>query len=137
MMIKRVELIEKIHRKIDQREEKALIDYQNSLKKEAVRRVDYVDSTSEAWVKFATTIRRRVRRGEPVTAADLPQEIRSDRYHNYINLFVPKVIKEEEFRPRTEVLRSLIMVLESSPDELVSTSALERMGAPMRDVLSP
>jgi hypothetical protein len=44
-------------------------------------------------------------------------------------------VRESDYLPRTEPLLRLIAVLESSPDELISTSALDRIGAPLKELM--
>lgn len=136
MMIRRTELIEKIRAKIQEREASA-VERRKAAEQEADSAGDqYVADTREAWSKFADRIRLRVRQGLPVTASDVPEKLRSRSGwgETHIMLFKPGQVKASDYQPRTEGFRSLLLVLESSPDELVSTSALERMGAPVKEL---
>lgn len=136
MMIKRTELIEKIRAKIQEREVGAVKRHQAAEKEADRAERQYVEDTREAWSKFADRIRLRVRQGLPVTASDVPEKLRSRSGwgETHIVLFKPGQVKASDYQPRTEGFQSLLLVLESSPDELVSTNALERMGAPVKEL---
>lgn len=135
MMITRVELIEKIKSKIKEREERSVADLERAKFNARQGQDEYIQRTSEAWSAFATTIRRRVRNGQPITGEDVPDALTTRGWDGKaLALFKPAVIKERDYRPQIEGFRSLLLVLESSPDELISTSALERLGAPVREL---
>jgi hypothetical protein len=136
MMINRVELIEKIKAKIKEREERSVANLERAKFDARQAQDEYVQQTSEAWSKFATTVRRRVRQGQPITAVDVPEALttRGGWEGKSLALFKRSVIKERDYAPQIEGFRSLLLVLESSPDELISTSALERLGAPVREL---
>lgn len=135
MMINRLELIEKLKAKIQDREKHAVDSFHQANHKANVDQANYVTETAEAWSAFATTIRRRVRQNQPVTMEDVPAELKTRNYGDYtIRVFKPSEVKQSAHQPRVEALRSLLLVLESSPDRLISTSALERLGSPVREL---
>lgn len=135
MMINRLELIEKIKQKIQEREQRAISNLERAHLKADEQLNSYVSDHQGDWNLFANRIRARLRKGQPVTMADVPQALRANRYgDNYVRVFEPVKVDPRDHTPRVEDFRSLLLVLESSPDELVSTSALERMGAPVKDL---
>lgn len=135
MMINRLELIDKLKAKIQERKARSVTDLDRARHKSNVDQANYVAETAEAWSAFATTIRRRVRQNLPITAADVPERLRGSNYGEpAVKLFKPAVVNPNQYLPHVEGFRSLLLVLESSPDELISTSALERLGAPVREL---
>lgn len=136
MMIKRLELIEKLKAKIQERTERAADNRDQAVRDANLAEVEYVRMTSEAWSAFATVIRRRVRNGQPVTSVDVPDRLRtrSGWGETAVELFKPTKVRQSDHAAHNDGLRSLLLVLESSPDELISTSALERLGAPVREL---
>jgi hypothetical protein len=131
MMIKRLELIEKLQIKIVERIERSADRRDQAVHDARLAQEEYVRQTSDAWSAFATTIRRRVRNGQPVTLADVPDKL-CTRGGRSVELFTPA--RQSDHQPNVSHLRSLLLVLESTADELISTSALERMGAPVREL---
>src|SRR5687768_15570919 len=121
MMINRLELIEKIKTKMAERTERAANDRDRAVHDASLTEAEYVRLTSEAWSAFATVIRRRVRNGQPVTSADVPDRLRtrSGWGETGVELFKPSKVKQSDYTPRVEGFRSLLLVLESSPDELI------------------
>jgi hypothetical protein len=136
MMIKRLELIEKIRTKIAERTERAANNRDRAVHDATLAEAEYVQQTSEAWSKFATVIRRRVRNGQPVTSGDVPDRLRtrSGWGETGVELFKSAKVKQSDYQPNVAHLQSMLLVLESSPDELISTSSLERLGAPVKEL---
>ena len=138
MRINRLELIEKIRVMINQREAEA-----NARKVKAVDEAgraegEYVAEHSAEWTQFANRIRAQVRKSLPITLDDVPEGLRSGRgWHGEVRLFRPSTVRESDYVARTEPLTRLIAVLEASPDEFISTSALDRIGAPLRELMKP
>lgn len=136
MKINRLELIEKLKAMIAQREEDAAKALLHIREKNAAKEAAYVEETATAWSQFATTIRNRVRMGRPITFQDVPKDLQ-DGYRERINLFRRPVIREADYTPRTDHLTNFLAVLESCPDEFISSTALDRIGAPLRELMRP
>lgn len=138
MKVNRLELIAKIQAMITERETAAEARKAEAYTKAGNAETEYVRDHAGDWGKFADTIRLRNRRGQAITIEDVPEGLRSGsgRYAD-VRVFRPTTVRESEFVPRTEPLTRLLAVLESSPDEFISTSALDRIGAPLRELLRP
>lgn len=136
MMIKRVELIEKIRAKIEDREIRAVNAYAQAVIKADHAEAEYAADTKEAWEKFAITLRYRLRRDQAITLDAVPEKLRTNNRWGEpsVAVFSRPEVKESSYQAHVEGFQSLLLVLESSPDELVSTSALERMGAPVKEL---
>jgi hypothetical protein len=136
--INRLELIEKLKAMVAEREATAERRKAEAYTKAGEVETEYVQKHIGDWGKFADTIRLCNRRGQAITINDVPQGLRfgSGRYAD-VRLFQPVVVRESEFTARTEPLTRLIAVLESSPDEFISTSALDRIGAPLKELMRP
>jgi hypothetical protein len=136
MMIKRVELIEKIRAKIEEREVRATNAYAQAVIKADQAEAEYVADTSADWAEFATAVRRRIRRGQAITLHAVPEKLRTNNRwgESSVAVFSRPEVKESSYQAHVEGFQSLLLVLEASPDELVSTSALERMGAPVKEL---
>ncbi len=136
MMINRLELIEKLKAKIKEREERAAKDLERARFSAGQAREAYVELFRPHWAAFADRIRYRNRRGEPITAEDVPAELRHrDGWSgSTVVLFKPTEVKQSDHQPRVQNLQALLLILESTVDEVISTSALERMGAPVREL---
>ena len=138
MMINRLELVRKLESMIVQREEKALARKAEAYKTAERARAEYVLCHGNEWGRFADRIRLRVRQGTAITIEDVPEGLRKGGgWRAEVDLFRPEKIRDADYTPQTETLTNLLAVLQASPDEFVSTSALDRMGAPMRELLRP
>jgi hypothetical protein len=136
--INRQELIEKLRRmqteRIDQAAARMAEDYDKAAQAES----QYVAEHAADWAAFANKIRARNRKEQPVTLDDVPEGLRGgSQSWPEVRVFRPTTVKESDYLPRTEALTRLIAVLESSPDEFVSTSALDRIGVPLREMIKP
>lgn len=137
MRINRLELIEKIRAMVAEREVSAAERLFKAYDKVAQDESTYVAEYGADWSKFADRIRLRVRKEQAITEADIPEGLRSLGGWTEIKIFKPGTVRESDFVPRTEPLTRLIAVLESSPDEFISTSALDRIGAPLKELMRP
>lgn len=138
MRINRQELITKVQVMISEREARQAERLAEAYTAAGEAETNYVKDHSGHWSKFADRIRLRLRQGQAITADDVPEPLRDGRgWHESVRLFKPSTVRESDFVPRTEVLTRLLMVLESSPDEFVSTSALDRIGAPLKELMRP
>lgn len=138
MRINRLELIGKIQRMVVEREEAALKRKQAAYTKVGSAETDYVKKYTADWGKFADRIRLRLRQGAAITIEDVPESLQvSSGWGARVHLFHPTTVKESDYVPRTEPLTRLLAVLESCPDEFISTSALDRIGAPLKELMRP
>lgn len=137
MKVNRLELIDKLRTMVAQREVATKERKEKALDEASGAERRYVDQHAGDWGKFATTVRMRLRQGRAITAADVPEGLRSggSGWHASVQLFRATVVKDSDYLPRTEPLTRLIAVLESSPDEFISTSALDRIGAPLKELM--
>lgn len=135
MKVNRLELIEKLKGMIQTVEDRAAARRAEALEKVQTDQAQYLTEHRADWEKLATTIRYRLRRDQPVTSEDIPEGIRYSR--NAIAVYTPRTFRESDYVPRVDHLHRLLTVLESSPDEFVSTSALDRIGAPLRELMRP
>jgi hypothetical protein len=134
--INRLELIEKIRAMIAERESKALERKIKAYDEAGSAETNYVKDHAGDWGKFADTIRRRNRNGQAITVKDVPEGLRSNRgFGGNVDFFQPVKVKDSDYVAYTGTLTNLLAVLETSPDEFVSTSALDRIGAPLRELM--
>lgn len=138
MRVNRLELIEKLKGMVAERETSAEARKAEAYDKAANAERVYLDEHAGDWSTFATKIRARIRQGKAVTLNDVPEGLRKgSRSWPEVRVFSPVTVKDSEYLPHTEPLIRLIAVLESSPDELISTSALDRIGAPLKELMRP
>jgi hypothetical protein len=138
MKINRLELMAKIQRMVVEREVAAKERKEKALDKAAGTEREYLNQHTSDWGKFADRIRLRLRQGVAITIEDVPEGLRrGSRSWPEVRLFQPTTVNEAEFVPRTEPLTRLLAVLESCPDEFISTSALDRIGAPLKEMMRP
>jgi hypothetical protein len=135
MRINRLELIEKVKAMIKAQEEGMVERRTRDLEAMATAEATYLEEHEADWSKFAIAIRAKLRRNKPVTADDIPQGIKHGRYT--VETFYPSTFRESDYVPRVGHLVRLLALLESSPDEYVSTSALDRIGAPIKELMRP
>ncbi len=138
MRVNRLELIAKLRGMVAEREASAEARKAEALDKAAGSEREYVKEHAGDWAAFATRIRARLRQDRAITLQDVPEGLRKgSRSWPEVRVFSPTTVKESDYLPRTEPLTRLIAVLESSPDELISTSALDRIGAPLKELMRP
>lgn len=138
MKVNRLELIARIQVLISQRTLAAKERHEQALDKASGSERRYLDEHAGDWGTFATKIRARLRQGRAITIEDVPEGIRGgSRSWPEVRVFTPTVVKDSDYRANTEALSNLLAVLESSPDELISTSALAQIGAPLKELLRP
>ena len=138
MKVNRLELIARIQTLISQRTLAAKERHEQALDEASGSERRYLDEHAGDWAKFATIIRTRLRQGRAITIQDVPESLRGgSRSWPEVRVFSPTVVKESAYRANTEALSNLLAVLESSPDELISTSALAQIGAPLKELLRP
>ena len=137
MRINRLELIAKINALIVQREEKALASKAKAYDEAGKAESDYVRQHASDWAAFANRIRARVRKDQVVTHIDVPEGLRQGGFRSSVQLFQLRTVRDEDYAPQTQVLINLLAVLQASPDEFVTTSTLDRMGAPLRELMRP
>jgi hypothetical protein len=135
--INRLELIEKLRRMVAEREQSAAARLSEAYDDVARIESEYVAEHAADWAAFANKIRAKNRKEQPVTLDDVPEGLRAKSGWQEVRVFRPSIVNESSYLPRTEALTRLIAVLESSPDEFVSTSALDRIGVPLRDMIKP
>jgi hypothetical protein len=136
--INRLELIEKLRRMVAEREENSRRRLSAAYDDVARIESQYVAEHAADWAAFANKIRAKNRKEQPVTLDDVPEGLRGgSRSWPEVRVFRPNTVNESSYLPQTEALTRLIAVLESSPDEFVSTSALDRIGVPLRDMIKP
>lgn len=135
MRVNRLELIEKLKAIINDleyaaagRRALALIEAESAEK-------DYFQEHHTDWVLFVGNIQSKMKSGRAVTPEDVPEGLR-DCWQG-INIFKPATFRESDYVPRVGHLNNLLAVLESSPDEFVTTNALDRIGAPLRELMKP
>lgn len=138
MKVNRLELINKLKTMVAEREMAAKERREEALDRVSGAERQYLNQHAGDWGKFATTIRTRLRQGRAITIEDAPEGIRGgSRAWPEVRVFTPTVVKESDFLPRTEPLTRLIAVLESCPDEYITTSALNQIGAPLKELMRP
>jgi hypothetical protein len=139
MKINRLELIAKIQVIIAEREKASETKKAEAYTKAGNAEAEYVKDHGADWDRFATRIRACLRKGSAITINDVPEGLRSggSGWHASVNLFRPNRVNSSEYVPRTEPLTRLLAVLESCPDEFVSTSTLSLIGAPLKELLRP
>lgn len=133
MKIDRLEMIDKINAMIKNREEAASGRRAMALIEGEQQEKNYVAEHAEGWALFVRNIQKKMKSGRAVTVEDIPADLKSG-YGN-INVFRPNAFRESDYVPRVGHLKNLLTILESSPDEFVTTNALVRMGAPLRDLV--
>lgn len=137
MKINRLQMIATIERMVIEREEKALAQKMEALQKAATAESDYVHQHAGDWSKLADNIRRRNRLGQPIALADVPEGIQARHGWDQIRVFKPIVVNDSEYVPDTRHLTNILAVLQACPDETISTSDLERLGAPLKALMRP
>jgi hypothetical protein len=135
MKVNRLELIEKVRGMIEARETEMAARRARDEEAAEKAQVTYMEEHGADWNQFNRNVSRRVRRGEPVTPEDIPDGLRYGR--NMVEVFRPVTIRESNYVANVGYLRRLAAILESSPDEFVSTSALDRIGAPIKELMRP
>lgn len=125
MKFNRKELIQRIRDEMTRRETatgqrnyKAKKEYDENLAR-------YLEQTTNAWNTFANTIKRRIRAGQPVTAEDIPAELKVNVYRGQINVWDGK---HTDFIANTESLIILLSLLEATNTDEITATSLERMG---------
>lgn len=139
MKVNRLELIQKLKTMVAERETSAAARKAQAYTQAGGAETKYVRDHAGDWGKFADRIRLRLRQGAAITVEDVPERLRTggNGWNASVKLFKATVVRDSEFVPRTEPLTRLIAVLESSPDEFISTSALDRIGAPLKELMRP
>lgn len=138
MKVNRLELIGKLREMIAEKEASAAARKAEAIEKNETAEYRYVQEHADDWAALADAIRKLGRQGRALTIEDVPKGIRSGSgQYAHIEVFRPGKVRESDHLPRTEHLNRLLAVLESSPDEYVSTSALDRIGAPLRELMRP
>jgi hypothetical protein len=84
----------------------------------------WIDAYGHLWLDAVTSIRRKIRRGDPVLASDLPG---TNRYSRSPDVFSSSPPSRTEYTPSYELVM-LRDVLTSLADPKVSTSALRDLG---------
>lgn len=127
MKFTRTDLIDRVKAEIARREQ-AAVDRNakaNAAREERFRQ--YMDRTSAAWSTFATKIRTRIRRNEPITAQDIPVELRGGWIDSgRVDVWTDR--GAGEITPDVDALHNLLHLLEAATDDEVTTNSLERMG---------
>lgn len=138
MKVNRLELIAKLTAMVAEQEKKAADRKAEAYDKAGSAETNYIRTHAGDWGKFADKIRLKLRRDQAITIEDVPEGLRTQTgWNKGVDLFTPVTVRESDFVARTESLTRLIAVLESSPDEFVSTAALDRIGAPLRELMRP
>lgn len=138
MKVNRLELITRLREMIAEKEASAAARLAEATEKNERAEGAYVEAHLDEWTAFADAIRKRVRQGSAVTIEDVPRGLRSGSgQYAHVEVFRPGRVNASDHLPRTEHLSRLLAVLESCPDEYVSTSALDRIGAPLRELMRP
>lgn len=139
MKINRLDLIAKLNEIITAREGRADQAYREAVERREDEAGVYFTEHAVAWRQLADRIRVRNRQGRPITKDDVPESILDTwgrRDTPKISVFAPgNPVLRKDYDPRTVHLRTLLAVLESSPDEFVTDSSLDRLGSPLREVL--
>lgn len=135
MRVNRLELIGKISRFVADMETHQIARKSQAYTKAAQAETDYVLEQAENWRKFADTIRLRLRRGQAITIEDVPGDLRqATGWGRSVKLFEPVTVKQSDYVPATNRLVRLVAVLETSSDEEISTTSLDRMGVNLREL---
>jgi hypothetical protein len=124
----RIDLIGRVKAEIERREQAAADHNTDALAKHEQRRREFLEKTAPAWTALADRIRLRVRKGQPITTDDFPQELRADGYVRRVCLVTWDDQPPGERVAEVAELTALLNVLEAATDDEVSTAALERMG---------
>jgi hypothetical protein len=132
--IDRVQLIERVESEIRRLKDGADARLNQAEVDEYNRQERYIHDTKADWTKVADNIRRRVRLGQPVTIADIPESLHY-RYDGTVEVFKPKKIDLAQYVAQTGYLENLLVVLKSSPDEFVTDSSLARLGVPLKNLV--
>lgn len=132
MKFERKHLINILEAEIERRRALCVQANEEALQRYEAALDEHVKATSEAWAAFATTIRKRIRTGVPVTFDDLPEALR-DGGRSYPRWWstpapTPRL-------PQVEGFQALLKVLRAVADEEISLSALATLGAPARELL--
>jgi hypothetical protein len=136
MMVGRARLIKVVRDEITRRENAVVARNERAQAQCRQAEQEYVDRTAMAWEELASMILTVNNMRRALTPEDIPQALLGDRrgvVHS-IPLFTPR-------RTDTDVanvaqLRLLVEVLETSDDEYVSTSSLQKEGFTLGKVLS-
>ncbi len=132
MKVNRLELIDRIRTIIDQRKAAQAERLAADTRKAEQAEAEYVKKYVAAWGKFADTIRLRNRQGRAITHDDVPESLRG---YNSPLLFKAGIIRQSDYVAQVDHPENLIAVLESSPDEMISTSTLAQRGIPLKDLI--
>lgn len=132
MRFERAVLIKRVKDEIAERERAVAEVNQREAEKFAAGADEHVAATSEAWRLFANRIRSRVRTGTPVTYGDVPDEIKGPRG------WVDQLRFYEEGPTEREAnvagLKATLAALEACEDEVITTTALGRIGIKAGDL---
>ena len=134
--VNRLELIEKIRVMIQEREDRAETRRLDAIARALTAEADYLALYTEDWKLFADRIRRRLRQGEAPRTEDIPEGLRNGWKDGAV-VFRKPVVRASDYAPKVEAHHRLIAVLEASPDEFVTTTTLDRIGAPLRELMKP
>lgn len=138
MKVNRLELMTRLREMIAEKEASAAARKAEAIEKNETAEYRYVQEHAEDWSALADTIRKLGRQGRALTIEDVPRGLRSGSgQYAHVEVFRPGRVNASDHLPRTEHLSRLLAVLESCPDEYVSTSALDRIGAPLRELMRP
>lgn len=129
MKFERVDLIKRLRAEIERRDQLAAERRAEQLVSRDQELTRHVEGYAEHWNAFANTIKRRIRRGEPITREDVPENlVARSGYRSRGELPYWERGKLSADLPNHDQFSALIAVLEASTDEYVTSSAIEAMG---------
>lgn len=98
----------------------------NRIQREADARAQWCERYLPEWQVAAKRISARVRKGEPVTAEDLPRG--NDRWDSRARLYDPIAIPNKaDYRAPSDLI-NLMAILETIEGSVVTTNALRQLG---------
>lgn len=136
MKFVRTDLIERVRNEIKRRETEAKAETGKAAEAYSRRRLAYVRDVNPLWTGLADRIRSRVRNGQPLTLADIPDQLIDRSWGRSSNRQVATVTLWDDTEPvpetaRTEELHTLLALLESTDVETVTLATLDRLGFKM------
>lgn len=127
MKFTRTALIDRVKAEIARREQAAADLNTKTAAEHDKKRAEYVERTSDAWSRLATTIRARLRAGRPITGDDIPVELR-DGWHGGDRIDTWRGKGPAVQTANVDALTTLLHLLEATTDEEITTASLERVG---------
>lgn len=125
MKFKTADLIARIDILITERVEAAKTADAKALKDHEQNRSGWLEAHGDAYVKFANTVKEKIRKGRPILASDIPDGVKN-RYREFALFSATQPPKPVP--ARLDDLETLKSALSAVADEYVTTTGLREIG---------